>query len=73
MSESAGAQLEARMLSGWSFTYGELRDEFPGIDEARTRLIDRTIQKLRRKGLIAYQREKGRGVVWRPSQDPHHG
>ena len=33
-------------------------------DGDHDRLIDRTIQKLRRKGLIAFTREKGL-VVWR--------
>ena len=63
---SAAATLEARMLSGEPFTYGGLCDTFGvSFNETRTRLIDRTIQKLRRKGLIAYRREGG-AVTWRP-------
>lgn len=54
----AADNLEERMLSGEPFTYGELSERY--FD----RLVDRTIQKLRRKGQIAFKREKGR-VVWR--------
>jgi hypothetical protein len=60
--------LEARMLSGQPFTYGDLSRQFsPGGIKAHhdaSRVVDRTIQKLRRKGLIAFSREDGR-VVWR--------
>lgn len=61
-------QIEARMLSGEPFTYAELcvwrgraegNPKWPDSD----RRIDRTIQKLRRKGLISFRREGGR-VVW---------
>lgn len=47
--------LEARMLSGEPFTWGQLG----GTSE-----VDRTIQKLRKAGLIAFER-KGRNCVWR--------
>jgi len=67
--------IEARMLSGEPFSYGGLcewraeRDE--GAIKTRMpdhdRLIDRTIQKLRRKGLIAFTREGGK-IVWRPTE-----
>ncbi|MBU2233147.1 MAG: hypothetical protein KKG69_17925 [Alphaproteobacteria bacterium] len=63
-------KLEARMLSGEPFTYG-------GLSKARSevgdgggksgdddRMIDKTIQRLRRKGRISFTRE-GRDVVWR--------
>ena len=57
-------KLEARMLSGEPFTYGSLCAEQGDIlDKDRT--IDKAIQRLRRKGLIAFTRE-GRNVVWRP-------
>lgn len=70
--ESEKEGLEARMLSGEPFTYSGLsaarKQTFTGEDIFRDgdhdRLIDRTIQKLRRKGLIAFTRERGR-VVWR--------
>lgn len=68
---------EARMLSGEPFTYGQLcarrrataapEDRFKHDDHDR--LIDRTIQKLRRKGLIAFTRE-GSKVVWRAVSEP---
>lgn len=67
-------EIEARMLSGEPFTYGALSEWRASIEQGaiRTRvldhdrLIDRTIQKLRRKGLIAFTREAG-SVVWRPA------
>lgn len=63
------AALEHRMLNGGPFTYGQLcvwREKIEhnggrGGDEDR--LIDRTIQKLRRQGLIAFQRA-GNATVW---------
>lgn len=67
--DEAKTALEPRMLSGEPFTYGGLRDAFgDAVREDRTRLIDRTIQKLRRKGLITYRREGG-AVVWRIVQE----
>lgn len=65
------AEIERRMLSGEPFTYGELSEWRASIEQGairwthldHDRLIDRTIQKLRRKGLIAFERTKGR-VVW---------
>ena len=51
---------ELRMLSGEPFTFGGLCVTF-GRDHFR--LIDRTIQKLRKRNLIAFER-KGRDVVW---------
>lgn len=57
-------KLEARMLSGEPFTYGGLcAEQGDTLDKDRT--IDKAIQRLRRKGLIAFARE-GRNVVWRP-------
>jgi hypothetical protein len=66
-------EIETRMLSGEPFTYGGLcawratAERMPGDTRHydHDRLIDRTIQKLRRKGLIAFTRERGL-VVWRP-------
>ena len=64
--------IEARMLSGQPFTYSGLcalrKQTFEigsPVHGDHDRLIDRTIQKLRRKGLIAFKREKGL-VVWTP-------
>lgn len=67
MSEKPDQQaLETRMLSGEPFTYGGLCEAYGvAVEENKSRLIDRTIQKLRRKGLIAYRRERG-AVVWMP-------
>ena len=60
-------KLVARMLNGEPFTYGDLARKFaPGKTEAHhdsNRLVDRTIQKLRRKGLITFKREGGK-VIW---------
>lgn len=65
--KSPAEVLEERMLSGEPFTYGglcvALGREF---NEDRTRVIDKTIQRLRRRGLISFSRE-GRSVVWRPT------
>jgi hypothetical protein len=60
------AQLVLRMLSGEPFIYGRLSvwaETVFGFDEAETRLVDKTIQKLRRRGAIAFER-RGRDVVW---------
>jgi hypothetical protein len=60
------AQLELRMLSGEPFIYGRLSawaEAVFGFDEAETRLVDKTIQKLRRRGAVAFER-RGRDVVW---------
>lgn len=54
--------VESRMLSGEPFTYGELCAAFTSDDD-RSRTIDRTIQKFRRKGLITFER-KGKRIVW---------
>lgn len=66
-------EIEARMLSGEPFSYGPLchvrkmaiMEDSGDIvrDGDHDRLIDRTIQKLRRKGLIAFERKAGR-VIW---------
>lgn len=55
-------QLEARMLSGEPFTYVELCMSRPNNDADR--LVDRTIQRLRKRGLIAFKRVRGR-PIWR--------
>jgi hypothetical protein len=63
------AQLVLRMLSGEPFIYGRLSvwaEAVFGFDEAETRLVDKTIQKLRRRGAIAFER-RGRDVVWAAS------
>lgn len=53
--------LEVYMLSAPPFTYGDVCKARETDDTDR--LIDRTIQRLRRKGFIAYRRE-GRRTVW---------
>ena len=63
------AQLERRMLSGEPFIYSRLSvwaEGVFGFDEAETRLVDKTIQRLRRRGAIAFER-RGRDVVWTAS------
>jgi hypothetical protein len=68
--EVSQEELIARMLNGASFTYGGMCSAYGDeVHESKTRLIDRTIQKLRRAGKIAYTRE-GRLVVWRPTEQP---
>jgi hypothetical protein len=65
------AEIEAWMLSREPFTYGALCERRAAIEQGaiRTqpydhdRLVDRTIQKLRRKGLIKFERQ-GRMTVW---------
>jgi hypothetical protein len=57
------ATIEARMLSGKPFTYMELCKTH-SKDNDNDRLIDRTIQRLRRAGKI-YMTREGRYVVWR--------
>jgi hypothetical protein len=60
------AKLEQRMLSGEPFIYGRLcawAQRHLGAVEDRDRLVDKTIQKLRRRGAIAFER-RGRDVIW---------
>lgn len=63
------ATIIAKMMNGEPFTYGGLcawRRKFVGAFQHgdHDRLIDRTIQKLRREGKIAFER-KGRLTIWR--------
>jgi hypothetical protein len=58
-------QIEARMLNGAEFTFKGLCDRY---GEEHYRLIDRTIQKLRRAGKISYRRE-GRDFIWSAVND----
>ena len=67
MSEDRRASIEARMLSGKPFTYMELCKTHSD-DNDDDRLIDRTIQRLRRAGKIRFIRE-GRYVVWGASEE----
>lgn len=57
-------EIEARILGGRPFTHGDLCAEFSGrgCDELY-RVVDKVVQRLRRKGKIAFKRE-GRFVVW---------
>ena len=60
-------ELERRMLSGEPFVYGRLRawaEKQFGFSEDQDRLIDKTIQKLRRRGAVAFER-RGTDVVWK--------
>jgi hypothetical protein len=69
--------LEERMLSGEPFTYGALCEWRAEREQGAVRtknydhdrLVDRTIQKLRRAGKISFTREGGK-VVWRPAAEP---
>jgi hypothetical protein len=68
VSRTEAEDIERRMLSGEPFTYGGLvtaraRQGKGGQTGDSDRLIDRTIQKLRRRGLIAFTRANG-SVVW---------
>ncbi len=60
------AAIEARMLSGEMFTYGGLVAQFstgaPGC--ATDRAVDRMIQKLRKKGLVAIIGRHRQSPVW---------
>lgn len=56
----ASTQIEARMLNGAEFTFKGLVDRY---GEEHYRLIDRTIQKLRKAGKISHRRE-GRDFIW---------
>jgi hypothetical protein len=57
------ARLRKRMAE-WPFTFGELADLVKEHDLS-FRFADALIQKRRKRGEIAYTREKGNGVVWR--------
>jgi hypothetical protein len=48
------------------FTYGGLQAKF-SPNEAKTRLADKAIQKARRRGWIAFTRERGL-ILWRPTE-----
>ena len=71
------AQLIQRMLKGDPFTYSSLcvyrgvRLEGRQCAYDEDRLVDRTIQKLRKAGKITFTRE-GRSVVWRPVTAQHN-
>ena len=58
--------VEKRMLSGDPFTYGELvaihaKD---GGDEGKDRLVDKTIQRWRRKGWVEICGRRGKAPLW---------
>jgi hypothetical protein len=57
------ARLRKRMAEG-PFTFGQLC-VLVGEHDQGFRFADALIQKRRKKGEIAYTREKGNGVVWR--------
>lgn len=63
MSDARKQEIEARMLSGKPFTYMELCKTHSDNND-NDRLIDRTIQRLRRAGKIWFMRE-GKSVIWR--------
>ena len=56
------ADLEQLILNGRSHTYKGLCDLY-GANETQAMQIDRTLQKLRRNGVIRYKRDGAR-VVW---------
>lgn len=62
MSEVDLVRLESEMLSGDPFTYMRLSMKYSGT--AGSRAVDRMIQKLRRKGKIAFKYENGT-PTWR--------
>lgn len=64
--EAARQAAVTRMLNGEPFTYAGIGAVVSscGAHEGRDRIADRTIQRWRRKGWIAFTRE-GRSVVWR--------
>jgi hypothetical protein len=53
---------EVRMLSGKPFNTEDFKREF-GTDNDVSRLIERTVHKLYRKGLLKYER-KGLQLTW---------
>jgi hypothetical protein len=61
----AEAQVEERILRGPEFTAAGLCDRY---GHEHMRLIDRTIQKLRKAGKITGRRE-GRTFVWKAASD----
>jgi len=71
--EDFKAKIQARMLNGEPFTYGELCAENRTEDASLYRaiggctLIDQTIQKLRKSGKITGER-KGRTFIWRATE-----
>ena len=64
--------IECRMSSGEPFTYGELCRIQPRPFGEDGRTADKTIQKWRRKGWIAFTRE-GRSTVWRLTASAPYG
>lgn len=67
--EALKTEIESRMLSGEPFSYGTLCASFRAMhrrvfDQVQgDRLIDQTIQKLRKSGKIRGERH-GRGFIW---------
>lgn len=62
------AKLEETILSGQEWTYQHLVSFF-GANEKAGMQIDRTLQKLRRKGKVKFHRE-GRTVIWQRVSEP---
>lgn len=58
------ADLETHITNGAAHTYPGLCEQFASSEQHKMQ-IDRTLQKLRRKGLINFTRN-GRTVVWSP-------
>ena len=63
MSDVDISALERRMLNGEPFTYCQLYAAFTD-DKDQSRVVDKTIQRLRKAGRIAFVRERGI-PVWR--------
>lgn len=58
------AEVAEFVLSGREFTYMEACAAL-SIDADKSRVIDRALQKLRRKGVIEFVRIRKRGCVWK--------
>lgn len=61
MDETRLSRIEARMKSGEPFTYGMLCAVAGGDDD---RLVDKTIQRWRRKGWVGMEGRVGRAPRW---------
>lgn len=55
------AQMTDRIMTGKSFTFQSLHGQY--TEKSAYRIADRLIQKMRRDGLIVFNRE-GRQAVW---------
>lgn len=67
--------VERRILSGDTFTYSDLCAVVvrEGGNETKDRTADRTVQRLRKRGLISFFRQRGsKAPIWTLTEEGHN-